>query len=83
MGPPPVRAKIRAKYFNEPTMTSTAALTMVGHNKGMVIRQKDCKEVAPSILAASYNSSGILVIPAMKIIIYKGIYCQQVATTTE
>ncbi|MNL90126.1 hypothetical protein D3C87_2209340 [compost metagenome] len=51
-------------------MLVIARKKVVGPSSGTVIRRNCWMPVAPSIVAASYSSSGIFVIPARKIIIW-------------
>ena len=51
------------------------AIIKIGLSNGIVIYTVSWNRLAPSILAASYVSTGIICSPAYKIIIIKGVHC--------
>src|SRR5215475_11920698 len=61
---------------NEPMIDRNIQIRMVGPSSGMVICRWICHQLAPSIAAASVNSSGMFDRPARKRMSAKPVYFQ-------
>ena len=72
MGPPPVRSHMIGKSLKTQRMTNTRATPVTGRKLGKVMCQNCPHQPAPSIFAASYNSSEIACNPARSMTDTKG-----------
>ena len=69
MGPPPVVCWTSSKILNTPVMIRIATVEMLDFIIGMMMYHTFCLSEAPSMSAASKMSSGIILSPAMKIVV--------------
>ena len=65
IGPPPVVIQTRGKTCIVQMKSSMAMLMMIGVSCGMVMLQNFCTPLAPSMVAASYKSTGMTCRPAI------------------